>query len=124
MTDDTEIEAIRAAYAVIKGMNRAQWTRALKYLETRMAEDDRATYIGRTELPSPVQYVAAGNIGEAFDSPEEAIRESYYEEPIMEINGIATVSQRFAVEVSSDDGTLEWFDTRDAAEAFLESMKT
>lgn len=122
MTDDVELAAIRTAYAAIKGLNRAQWTRVLTYLETRMAEDDRGSHIGRDELPPPVQYVAAGVIDEPYDTPEEAMRE-HGDGTVVEINGIAVVSQRFAIEVPCDDDYIvEWFDTRDTAEAYLASM--
>lgn len=125
MSDDTEIDAIRSAYACIKGLNRAQWTRALEYLATRMAEDDRASHItfSREDFPPPVQYVLAGGPSDPVVTPEEAVGQASYDQKIYEVNGVAVVSQRFAVEVNTDDGNeIEWFDTRDAAETFLAEM--
>lgn len=124
MTDDQEIDAIQAAYACIKGLDRGQWTRVLKYLETRMAEDDRGAYTGLIGLPPPLQYVVGGHIDEPYPSAEEAMQEAGCELDIAEVNGIATVSQKFAVRVPcEDDEIIEWFDSRDAAETYLAEMR-
>lgn len=121
MSNDTEIDAIRSAYACIKGLNRAQWTRALEYLATRMAEDDRASHVAfiRENFPPPVQYVLAGELSDPCATPEESLAQSSADK-IHAVNGVAVVSQQFAVEVPTDeDPIIKWFDTRDAAETFL-----
>ena len=128
MSDDTEIEAIRTAYAPIKGMSRNHWTRALEYLARRMAEDDRSSYIGfrwGVAFPPPVQYVRAGEIFDPYASQEEVVTEAGYDDLIVEVNGIATVSQSFAVCIPIEDDTIiKWFETRDAAEAYLAQART
>lgn len=76
MSDDIEVEAIRAAYAAIKGLDRRQWTRALEYLATRMAEDDRASHIAlrlSEDFLPPTQYVLAGELSDPTATPEEAV---------------------------------------------------
>ena len=98
MADDKEIEATRAAYAAVKGLTRAQWTRTLKYLATRMAEDDRASYIGNefsgAGVMPPVSFCIEGEIHETFTTPEYAVLETFDGEAfrVFAVNGIATVT--------------------------------
>lgn len=116
---DHELDAMRAAYEHLKGLDRRQWTRALEYISRRMAEDDRASYI-KFETTAPVQWVIAGDISDPYESPSDAVAESYADPlTVIEVNGIATVRQRFAVMIPTDDsrGEAEWFGTRAEAEA-------
>lgn len=119
---DQEIDAIRAAYECIKGMDRKQWTRALEYLSTRMAEDDRGAYVHNVDTFAPTSFVLTGDFQDHFETAEEAIECEDSWTPI-EVNGVAVVSQRFAVIVKTEDAhETEWFESRDAAQTFIDQM--
>jgi hypothetical protein len=120
---DPELTAIAASYDALKGLDRKGWTRALEYIVTRLAGDDRRVFITSDGgLPEPVQWVIAGQLDTASASPEDAVLDTSEESwtPI-EVNGVAVVSQRFAVVAPNEEthGNIEWFDTRDEAEAFV-----
>lgn len=127
---DPELTAMQAAYEHIKGMSRAQWTRALKYISKRMAEDDRAAHV-RVETDAPTAWIAAENWDERWDDKEELAGDLAQSGEILEVNGVAVVSQQFVIAIpvcggpenDIDGYEHEWFDTREAAEKYLASMK-
>jgi hypothetical protein len=58
---DQEMTAILTAYQALKGLFRAEWSRALEYIGARLAADDRTGFILAGEgHPKPVQWVIAG----------------------------------------------------------------
>lgn len=120
---DPELIAIAAAYAALKGLDRKTWTRALEYIGARLAGDDRHLFITSDgTLPEPMQWAIAGQLDTASASPDDAVLDCLEESwtPV-EVNGVAVVSQRFAVVAPNEDhhNHIEWFDTRDEAEAFV-----
>ena len=132
---DDELRAIRVAYDALKPLReRHQWQRAMDYLGARLVEDGRGAFLARNwrSLPEATQYVLCGNLDERFVHPDEAVRESDRNQlEIVEVNGIAIVSQQFAIEVPVDDGDggtdgreIMWFDTRAAAESYLTEIRT
>lgn len=132
MKRDKELAGIEVAYEAIKGLDRNQWGRALNYLAGRLAEDDRMAhiYLNLENYPPPQWFIEGNHKGEdgTFDCREEAVDNSMGEswEPI-KVNGIAVVSQWFAVVFPIGDGDdvrgteVQWFDTRAQADAFIAS---
>lgn len=130
---DDEIAAIQTAYSALKGMDRKDWTRALDYIGKRLAGDDRGRFLSLhgLDLPEPTQYVLAGDLNTAAGDSSDVVDE-LESWGIAEVNGVAIVSQRFAVMVplgnadgDIDGHEIEWFDTRDAAEAYVaEALST
>lgn len=125
---DQEIDAIRAAYEYIKGMDRQQWTRALKYLSERMAEDDRAAH-SATETAAPTWFLTPTNPDERFPTPDTVAAEYGDTYIVTEVNGVAVVSQQFVILIPIGDGQggidgheFVWFDAREAAETYLTEM--
>lgn len=127
---DQEIDAIRAAYECIKGMDRQQWTRALEYISRRMAEDDRAAH-SVTETEAPTWFVTPTSPDEKFPTPDAVVAEYGDTYVVTEVNGVAVVSQKFVILIPIGDGDgdggiagheFEWFDTREAAETYLTEM--
>lgn len=113
---DQELMAMIHALEAVKELDRAQWTRVLNYISTRMAEDNRRAY-SATETHAPTAFVAAGNWDERSDSADESAYDLAEPMTVLEVNGIAVASQRFVVAIVT-----EWFDTREAAEKYLASM--
>lgn len=126
---DAELFAMIAAYEHIKGMDRQQWTRALKYISERMAEDNRAAH-SATETTAPTWWETPRYPGESFESRGEVAAEYGEAGAINEVIGVAVVSQQFVVMIPIADGNgeiegheHEWFDTREAAEKYLAEMQ-
>lgn len=130
MTADPELAGIEAAYEAIKGLDRRQWDRAIRYLAERLAEDDRTGFITQNpaaSFPPPISYIERGIPDCFYDSREGVLDESSAATlEVIEVNGIATVTQEFAVFLPTDeDGSgseAQWFPTRAAAEAFIASL--
>lgn len=125
---DQEVDAIHAAYEHIKGLNRQQWTRALKYISERMAEDNRAAH-SATETEAPTWFFTPTSPDERFRTPGDVAAEYGKTDCITEINGVAVVSQKFVILIPIGDGQggidgheFEWFDDRGAAEKYLAEM--
>ena len=133
MTDpieDAELTAIETALAALITLpNRQAWLRALDYIINRLTEDERTGHLAAlgVGIQQPTQYVLGGDLDARFASASEALGEA--DTPVLtivEVNGIAIVSQRFGIEVPIDcdaGGTdFLWFDTREQANAYLADM--
>jgi hypothetical protein len=123
MTTDLEMTAISAAYAALEGMTTAQWQRALNYLGDRLAGDDRTAFVASLGQahPEPTQWVIRGDLDIREPTREAAVLESIEEAwtPI-EVNGVAIVSQEWAVITPDDDGReVYWFARRELADLFI-----
>ena len=124
MTTDLEMLAISTAYDALKGMTATQWQRALNYLGARLAGDDRGAYLAGAlgEVhPAPQQWVIAGDLDIREPSREAAVLESLEDAwTAIEVNGVAIVSQEWAVITPHDDGSeVYWFKTRELAHTFI-----
>lgn len=130
--DDGELALIAVAFEALSHLgNRQAWQRALDYIANRLCEHERGEFLRNPlrDLPPPTQYVFAGNLDERFFSPDEAEMECGNTGDIIEVNGVAIVSQTFGVRVSIldaagdvDDTEVHWFDTRAIAETYLTEM--
>lgn len=118
---DPEIAAINEAYNALRCIPATEWNRALKYLADRLSANDRTVHIGRLfERPAPTQFIHEGEMANPYESEDELVKENADPLTPFEVNGVAVVSQRFAVMIPIDDGDeIEWFDTREAADAYV-----
>lgn len=127
MAADPEIKALETAYQALRCIPAREWTRALNYLADRLSADDRTVHISKLlEHPAPTQFVNAGEMAMPYEDAEELVEDNADCMVPVEVNGVAVVSQRFAVmiPISSngedvDGHEIEWFDTREAADAFV-----
>ena len=124
--NDPELAAMEIAYTALRGMDPAQWNRALQYVADRLGADDRAQYATRFDpQPEPAQFAHASEMETLYDSADELVKDYADNWVPYEVCGISVTSQRFAVifpigangEVGGHE--IEWFDTRDAADAFV-----
>lgn len=135
MTEDTELTAIKAALNALQGLpDRRAWQRALDYITNRLSENERTMRLHTplSALPEPLQYCRDGEINDLFlDATECALDAEWPLWSPIEVNGVAIVSQRFAVVtlIGDSDGNpdgeeVKWFSTRAEAEAYCAEGRT
>lgn len=133
MTDepkpDAELTAMKTAFEALATLpDPRAWGRALTWIADRLMEKHRAEYLQFDALnwPSPTQYCTNGEIAESLADADELVLDGY-RDPMtpIEVNGVAIVSQRWAVMVPTGDGDgnwdgeeIMWFATRAEAEAY------
>ena len=136
MTNETdrEIEVIGTAFTALKTLPDARAKqRAFNYLLSALLEDERKRYTAATGAPirEPIWFCLRGDPYQLFMEKGDIldyIYESHFE-PI-EVNRVAIMDQNFVVLVPiagaddyPDGEELQWFKTREEAEAFCENAK-
>lgn len=130
MAHDPEIAALNTAYEALCCVPPHEWTRTLNYLADRLAARDRAVHVGKLlERPEPTQFIHEGEMAIPYEDAASLVLDNAEAWVPFEVNGVTVVSQRFAVivPIGNEEGDregeeIEWFDTREAADAYVASM--
>lgn len=131
---DPELAVIQTALAALKTLPNARAKqRAFDYLLSALLEDERKRYIAATKphILGTEWLCLRGDPNQLFVKEGDILDDIYedYFKPI-EVNRLAIVSQSFVVSVpiagagdEPDGEELQWFKTREEAEAFCEGAK-
>ena len=131
---DAELAAMKTAFEALATLpDPRAWGRALTWIANRLMEQHRTEYLQFDALnwPKPTQYCVNGQIAEAVEDADDLVQE-WDREPMtpIEVNGVAIVSQRYAVVVpiyngeDHDGDEIMWFSTRAEAEAYCAEGRT
>src|ERR1700677_3319278 len=101
---DPELAAINQALVALSAVPPFEWQRALNYLADRLSERDRTVHLIKTfERPAPTQFIHEGDMACPYADAEDLVRDTADTLVPFEVNGVAVVSQRFALVIPIAD---------------------